>query len=469
MSLPTHAHRSRRVLVALLAVVALLGAACTSDRDPVATEGEDESRGEGDGGADVSPDFGSLTDVCQDGDGGPATGQGVTEDSIQLGTLTDNGFTQNPEFIDAAEVFTQWCNDNGGINGREVTFEVRDAKLFEYRQRILEACESDFLLVGGGAAFDANGVEDRIECLLPEIPAQTVAPENTQSGLQVFPLADNPEIGPYEGYFRWLLETYPDSSDAIGIIAGDIGATRAFAQREAETMEFLGASIVYDDVYPASGASDWTPYAQALKSEGVEGLVFLGSYRDLAKLEEALVNVDHELAWIDANTNAYNPEFIELAAGSLDRFPNYSAPLIAPFELADDNPATQELLDLYEQYAPDAGITGPAVQAFSAWLLFATSARDCGADVTRSCVFEGASSQTEWDGGGLHAATDLSDPGSREVCFVVVQATPDGFEVPDFAPNEGLFRCEEHEHALEGDYGEPVTLEDVGLTIDDLE
>ena len=109
------------------------------------------------------------------------------------------------------------------------------------------------------------------------------------------------------------------------------------------------------------------------------------------------------------------------------------------------------------------------VQAWSAWLLFATAARDCGAEVTRTCVYENAIAQTEWDGGGLHAPTDLSDPGSQRVCFTVMEATTKGWEVADFSPNEGLLRCEEHENLLKGDYGRPVTLEDVGLSLDDLE
>jgi len=50
-----------------------------------------------------------------------------------------------------------------------------------------------------------------------------------------------------------------------------------------------------------------------------------------------------------------------------------------------------------------------------------------------------------------------------------MKATTSGWEVAEFEANEGLLRCEEHEHLLEGDYGEPVTLDDVELSIDDLE
>lgn len=466
-----------RVAAVALVVFVLLGASCTSDRDTSETSDEEETRDSTDeeasaGGGAMDADFGSLTDVCQDGDASGATAQGVTDDAIQVGTLTDFGFTQSREFIDAAEVFTEWCNGNGGVNGRELTFEVRDTNLFEYRQQILQACESDFFLVGGGAAFDGAGVEDRLECELPEIPAQVVSPLNKGSGLQIKPVPDNPAIAAYEDYFRWLVtEEYPDTADNIGIIAGDIEVTQLFAQREQETMESLGAEVVYSDLYPPAGLSDWTPYAQAVKDAGVEGLVFLGNSTDLPKLEQALQTVGAEVVWIDANTNAYNADFIELAAPTLDTYANYSAPLVIPTELADQNPPTQELIDVVAEVNPDATITGPFIQAWSAWMLFATSARDCGSDVTRRCVYDAAVANTEWDGGGLHAASDLSDPDPRRVCFTVVHATPDGFEVPDFGANsnDGMVRCAEVELELTGDYPQAVQLEDVGLTLDDIE
>ncbi|MGO4430960.1 ABC transporter substrate-binding protein, partial [Streptomyces sp. MCAF7] len=123
-------------------------------------------------------DFGTLKNVC-----GPGTAkasnaasdaasdvQGVTDKKIQVGVMTDMGFTKKAEFVDAAEVFTSWCNDAGGINGRELDPVTRDTKLMEVRQRTLEACKADFALVGGGAALDSLGVKDRLKCLLPNFP-----------------------------------------------------------------------------------------------------------------------------------------------------------------------------------------------------------------------------------------------------------------------------------------------------------
>ncbi len=67
--------------------------------------------------------------------------------------------------------------------------------------------------------------------------------------------------------------------------------------------------------------SDWTPYAQAIKTKGVKGLVFNGDFTQLAKLEQSLTSIDYKLDWIDANNNAYGQPFLQLAGASL-RFQN---------------------------------------------------------------------------------------------------------------------------------------------------
>ena len=74
--------------------------------------------------------------MCQDGDASGATATGVTDDEIRLGTVTDKGFTGvpglNKEMYDAAVAFTTWCNEHGGILGRELVLDDLDAALTEY-------------------------------------------------------------------------------------------------------------------------------------------------------------------------------------------------------------------------------------------------------------------------------------------------------------------------------------------------
>ena len=69
---------------------------------------------------------------------------------------------------DTAVAFTEWCNEHGGILGRELVLSDVDAKLFEYEPAVTEACGRDFALVGGGAVFDEDPNDVRVGCDLPE-------------------------------------------------------------------------------------------------------------------------------------------------------------------------------------------------------------------------------------------------------------------------------------------------------------
>ncbi|MFK0157633.1 ABC transporter substrate-binding protein [Streptomyces sp. NPDC090493] len=414
-------------------------------------------------------DFGDLKDVCGPGDAKTATAQGVTADSIDVGVFSDVGFTKNSEFVDTAKVFTSWCNAAGGINGRKLVATTRDSKLMEVRQRMLEACKDDFALVGGGAALDALGVQDRLKCLLPDFPAQVSQIQNQGSDLQLNE-SGGASYDRYPGYYQWLLKTaYPDSAPSVGTIAGDAAVSKVIDARAQESLKASGAKITYHDLYPAAGVSDWTPYAQAIKSKGVKGLVFLGDFASLAKLEQILTGMDYKLDWIDANNNAYGAPFLQLAGKSLDHQNNFAdLSGVYPLEKAADNPATGQLVKLFKQYAPSAQPTLPGIRGFAAWLLFAKAASSCGDRLTRTCVYDAARKETAWTGGGLLAPVDLSAGDAPLTCFNVEKATSKGWQPADFRPDRGAYRCNAPTYRFKGAYGKPLTLADVGKSMSDV-
>ena len=458
--------KPQRIVVAVLAIV-LLAAGCGRDGGTTETT---ESRT---GSSTTSGDFGTLANVCQSGNPSGAPAQGVTDTEIDVGVFTDTGFTKNPDLVDAAKVFTSWCNAAGGINGRKVVANLHDTKLMEVRQRMLEACREDFVLAGGSAALDSLGVKDRLSCLLPEFPAQVSQTANTGSDLQVGAgAAVSENVNPYTGFQDWLInEAYPDSKGAIGMIVGDNPITKVMAEKLDESLTAAGAKVAYNDLYPISGVPDWTPYAQAIKSQNIKGLIFYGDFRYLAKLEDVLTGMDYKLDWIDANANSYNQTFLDEAKGSLG-FQNNVLDMsgTAPLDAADKVQAVQELKDLFQQYAPGSPITFQVLRAFQSWLLFAKSASSCGNELTRKCIYESARAETDWTAGGLVAPVDLSKPlADQPRCFNVQQAGPDGWHSADFgADTDGLYRCGFTPYRYTGDFGTPTTLADVGKSMADL-
>ncbi|MET8976559.1 ABC transporter substrate-binding protein [Streptomyces sp. NPDC004539] len=455
----------RRLLIGSLTAVAVLLAGCsTRSDDDTPTDSAPKSTPT----TVSSADFGTLKNVCGPGTAGASDVQGVTAKKIQVGVMSDVGFTKKSEFTDAAKVFTEWCNAAGGINGRTIDPVTRDTRLMEVRQRVLEACKSDFALVGGGAALDSLGVQDRLKCLLPNFPGQSSQIGAIGSDLQL--IASGPTAGyfQYAGYYTWLLkEKYPASAQKVGIISGDSPVTKVMTGQFKEAVSGLGGHVSYSDLYPATGVADWTPYAQAVKKGGVKGLVFLGDFASLAKLEQALTNIGYAPDWIDANSNAYGPAFTQLAGTALAKQHNYAELFgTAPLESAAANPATQQVIDLFKKYAPGKEVTYPVLRAFSAWLLFATSARDCTA-LTRKCVYDNAAKNTDWTAGGLQAPFDLTSKEPPK-CYSVVEATTDGWKPAGFEPNQGLYRCDDSVYKYKTDYGQPATLASVGKSLSDL-
>ncbi|MFD4404904.1 ABC transporter substrate-binding protein [Nocardia sp. NPDC058499] len=455
--------RPKRTAAVLIAVALLATAGCSGRSG---SETENSSSGD-----KVVADFGDLTGVCGDGDASGSPTQGVTDSEITAGVFTDVGYSKNPEFVDAAKVFTSWCNAAGGINGRTITTEIHDSKVMAVRQKMVEACRTDFALVGGGAGLDGLGVKERLECTLPDFPAQISQQPNLGTDLQVIASQSTyAHYDPYNASRQWLTkEAYPESAGAIGIINGDSPVTKVLGDKAVESLNAMGAKVVYNQLYPVGGVTDWTPYAQAIKNSGVRGLIFIGEDGPLAKLEEKLTSMDYKLDWIDPTNNAFRPDYIELLGRSAG-FQNNIVDLggVVPPQLADESPAMQQLQKLYEQYAPDAVISLPAIRAFSAWLLFAKAASACGSELTRTCVVDTAKKETEWTGGGLHSPNDLSAKDPAPNCFNVMQATPEGWKAPEFGANEGLFRCGTPPYRYTGDYGEPMTLADVGKTMADV-
>ncbi len=453
--------------IAALAAVALLAAGCS--RGGATSSAGGGSTSQASTAATAPGTFGSLKNVCHSGSATGAPDQGVTATQIKVGVLTHVGFTKDPQLVNAANVFTSWCNAAGGINGRKLVPDIHDTGMLNVVQAVTGACGADFVLAGGSAALDGLAVKQRVSCLLPDFDAQVVMPQNNGSALQVYPITFGRSYSPYAGYFSWLLKTYPDSKSSVGIVFGQSPVTAIDVAQTEETYKALGAANVYNDVFPVTGASDWTPYGQFIKSHAIRGITFFGTPQELAALEAVLTNMNYKLDWIDANTNAYGPAFIQLAGKSLSFQRNYAdIDAVWPLEKASANPASQQVIDMYAKYAPGQPITLQALQAFSAWLIFAVSAETCGSDLTRACVYQAALKQTAWTGGGLTAPVNLTQQDSPPNCFNVEQATSTGWQPASFGANNGPYRCGAAVYKLKGTYPSPVTLASVGKSLSDL-
>jgi ABC-type branched-subunit amino acid transport system substrate-binding protein len=452
-------------VLAIVSVLVLVVAAC----------GRDEESTEADNGADGSETtaagddeglddgaFGDLGVICQPAPEGETlaagTDPGVTADAIQVSVFSDPGFTGrlglNQEMFDTAEAFTNWCNEHGGINGRTLDLQLRDAKLTEFQQRVIEACDGgDFMSIGGGAVFDDTGQADRLGCGLPIIYGYAVTAVASDADLSIQPVPNPGDQQPV-GAMKYMEQAFPGSTEAVGIFTGQLETTQVVADRNKEAMEQLGWTVVYEGSYSPAGEPTWRPFLEPMRNNGVRGLYWVGEPTNLSKLLGEAASLGVTFDWVLTDANHYDEQVTsigEAADGTYVRTAFY------PFldaEQAQENPATQQYLDLIDRYDPGGKIANLGAQGLSSWLLFAKAANECGVELTRDCVWEQALAITEWTGGGLHAPQNLKDKRASD-CYAMLKVEGGEFVLEDaIEPTEGIYNCAEGNVVmLQGDYG----------------
>jgi ABC-type branched-subunit amino acid transport system substrate-binding protein len=439
--------------VALLVALVLLGTACRSGSD-----GGDQAEAGTSSTSTTAPkaaaagDFGDLKAVCGPGDAKGATARGVTDTEIHVSTMADPSNTAAPglgqEFFDTADAFVKWCNDAGGILGRKLVLTKRDSKLFEVGARMVEACQSDFFLVGNGTPLDVAGVKPRLDCKLGMMPAYVVSATAVAADQQVqvngIPLDEY-----YVGLFRRIAEKFPEEWKHVVVMGSALPDLRPTYKKSAEAVEATGGKVLVTEELPSS-IDNWRPYVQKWKAAGVQTLV--GSYTNagsVASMLQAAKEVGLDIKMIVTEVSSYNEGNAELAKRSdVTVPPMYVMVNVWPTELADKNPtgATAQLADIIDATKPGAKLGFANMQGWDAWLLFATSARDCGSNLTEDCVLQKGEHDV-WTGGGIFAPRAVSQKDFHtNPCVMNIVLTKDGytFDKELTQPNDdsGYFNCD---------------------------
>lgn len=426
-------------------------AAPTSDAaSPTSAASTDSTAGSSTSAAPAAPgpgDFGSLKAVCGAGDAKGSTEQGVTDSEIVMGTASDPGNTAAPglnqELFDAAKAFVGWCNDAGGINGRKIKLNLHDAKLFEAGAAMTEACQTDFMLAGAGLAFDTAAVEPRVGCGLTQIAAFTVSRDAGRAEGSIEAMVNNDEAARTEPWLKTLLADEPDLKDHYGMWNLDLPSVSPTGNRTKNAAVAMGYKMVVDETIP-SAVDNWRPYVEKLKANDVQVLSYFGNVYSFAAAMKTMNDVGYFPKYVVSEVNFYDQNMIKQNGELFSKTKFLINGTIYPFELADQNPATKQYIDTLKKYVPDVLPRALGVNAFSAWLLWAESAKACGSDLTRKCVMEKAVEMTGWDGGGLHGPATpgpTSNPSSD--CAVVIEATPTGFVVNKeiTKPTKDIWNC----------------------------
>ena len=222
------------------------------------------------------------------------------------------------EFFDASEAFTKWCNAAGGINGRKIVIDKWDAKLFNVGQTTLDACQKDFMLVGGGNALDDAGVKPRLACKLGTIPAYTVTPAAANAGLQVKIQPGIATQVPF-GVYRLLDQTYPDlKTKGIAIGSATLASLTEGGKKQQYALEHNGFKVTAVQVKPVL-VDNFRPYMEQLKGNGTVGL-YETSGQDITPEIQAMKNVGWTPQEVTYSYQFYTAQNVA-AAKALGTFP----------------------------------------------------------------------------------------------------------------------------------------------------
>jgi Periplasmic binding protein len=428
-------------LIAVVAALVVVMGACSSDRGNEAST-DDRGSGTSSAAADEGPatdGFGTLDSPCGPGDASGATDQGVTDDQIVIGYGDDAGFEVSPglshETSDAIKAMIAWCNEQGGINGRQITGNYYDAAITNVVNATTQACGEVFMLVGEAWALDSAQEETRLGCSLPAVPTYSVSPEFANAPLTYQAVPNPADIFP-AGAAAQMAELFPEEVKKAAVMYGNFAATIDTKDKVLQAFpEFGWKFLDCPQEYAINGEPDWKPFAQKLKDCGAEVVYYSGqAYPNLQNLLDDAAQLDYHPIWL-TDSNNYLKSFADWnASGNGDKV--YLRSAFVPFEQAEKGSATQQYMDIVQGNGGDISQLGE--QSTSSFLLWATAAKEC-TELTRQCVLDELKKITKWDGGGLHAESDPGDNMPPE-CSLILKL--DGTKWAQAFPEEaGQFEC----------------------------
>lgn len=385
--------------------------------------------------------------ICESGPGGASSVRGVGAKTIHIAVPNDASNTVVPglekEFVQFANAFADWCNASGGINGRHVVIDNRDAALFNAAQVTNESCQTDFMMVGGGMALDQPSVPVREGCGLGSITGYTVSDASAGATLQVNPSGISNK-GVTAGWFAALAKKYPKAVKDAAMGAENTASILEPEKKYEFAAQGMGWNVKNFQIAPVS-ATVWAPYVQQWATAGYQA-IWPSDSGNMAPWFQSMATDNYNPAFVILGVQFYEKSTIQAMAG-LHLPPVYVETGWWPLEMASQNPSTEQLLKVMHKYAKGDTVDFDDEEAAEAWLLWAKSASACGANLTVSCVLNNAAAQKNWSAGGIQAPvaklTMSNENPQPSPCFALLQAKPSGF-VYDKAitqPTQSIWNC----------------------------
>jgi hypothetical protein len=386
--------------------------------------------------------------ICEPGAGGSSTVRGVSDKSINIAVFNDASNTITPglevEFPEQATAFADWCNAAGGINGRKIVIDNRDAALFNAAQETTAACQSDFMAVGGGMALDQPAVPIREKCGLGQLSGYEVSNASELASDQVDTSGAN-TTSVTAGWFGALAKAYPKAVETAGMGAGDTPSVLQPETKDEFAAEAQGWKVA-DFLEPPVSVENWAPYVEQYQQKGVTAL-WPADDSNFTPFAEAMTTAGFKPAFVILGTQFANSATQKAVQANPSLPPIYIETAWWPIPLASQNPSTEELVTTMHTYAKGDPVDFDDEESAEAWLLWAKSASACGASLTVTCVLDKAAATKNWDAGGIEAPianlTLSNENPEPSPCFAMLRMTAKGiiYEKALTRPTQSIWNC----------------------------
>jgi hypothetical protein len=386
--------------------------------------------------------------ICEPGSGGASSVRGVGKKTINIAVFNDASNTIIPglevEFPEQATAFADWCNAAGGINGRKIVIDNRDAALFNAAQQMTAACQSDFMAVGGGMALDQPSVPIREKCGLGQISGYVVSDASVESSDQVDPTGISTSAVT-AGWFGAMTKAYPKAVQVAGMGGSDTPSVIESEMKYEFAAEAEGWKVA-DFLEPPTSVENWAPYVEQYQQKGVTAL-WPADNANFTPFAQAMTTAGYHPTFVLLGTQFANTQTQQAVAANPSLPPIYVETQWWPLAQASQNPSTEELVTTMHKYAKGDSIDFDDEEGAEAWTLWAKSASACGASLTVTCVLNKAAATTNWDAGGIQAPVaklTLSNENPQpSPCFALLQLTAKGinYDKKLTAPTQSIWNC----------------------------
>jgi len=387
--------------------------------------------------------------ICEPGPGGASSVRGVGAKTINIAVENDASNTIVPglevEFTQQATAFADWCNAAGGINGRKIVVDNRDAALFNVASQMTSACQSDFMAVGGGYAIDSAGVPIREKCGLGQISAYVPSSAAAMATLQVDPGGANTD-SITAGWFGALAKAYPKAVKVAGMGSDDTPSDVQPETKSEFAAEAQGWKVV-DFLLPPTSVEDWAPYVEQYQQKGVTALWPADTSGYFTPFAQAMTTAGYHPAFVLLAENFADASTEQAVVANPSLPPIYAETQWWPLAQASQNPSTEELVTTMHKYSKGDAIDFDDEISAESWLLWAKAATACGAGLTVTCVLNHAAATKNWDAGGIQApiATLTLSNGNPQPspCFAILQFTKKGiiYDKKITGPTQSIWNC----------------------------